>query len=60
VRSQDWKLTQGGELFDMKDAPFVEKPVPADTKDEGARAGREKLQKVLDTLRPAAGKVDKP
>jgi arylsulfatase A len=60
VRSQDWKLTQSSDLFDMKDAPFVEKPVAADTKDATAIAGREKLQKVLDTLKPAAGKVDKP
>jgi arylsulfatase A len=60
VRSQDWKLTQSGDLFDMKDAPFVEKPVAADTKDAKALAGREKLRKVLDTLKPAAGKVDKP
>jgi hypothetical protein len=60
ARSRDWKLTQGGELFDMRDAPFVEKPVPADAHDPGARAGREKLQKVLDALNPAAGKVDTP
>jgi arylsulfatase A len=60
VRSQDWKLTQSGDLFDMKDAPFVEKPVAADTQDTQARAGREMLQKVLHTLNPAAGKVDKP
>jgi len=60
VRSQDWKLTQSGELFDMKDAPFVEKPVAADSKDGAAGAGREKLQRVLDTLRPAAGKAEKP
>src|SRR5262249_51214663 len=60
VRSEGWKLTQGGDLFDMKDAPFVEKPVPADATDAGARAAREKLQKVLDTLKPAAGKVGKP
>jgi hypothetical protein len=44
----------------MKDAPFVEKLVAADTKDGAARAGREKLQRVLDTLRPTAGKVEKP
>ena len=44
----------------MKDAPFVEKPVAANTKDADARAAREKLQKVLDTLKPTAGKVDKP
>jgi arylsulfatase A len=60
VRSQDWKLTQSGDLFDMKDAPFVEKPVAADTQDTQARAGREMLQKVLHTLNPAAGKVEKP
>jgi arylsulfatase A len=60
VRSQDWKLTRSGELFDMKDAPFEEKLVAADTKDAAARAGREKLQKVLDTLNPAAGKVGRP
>jgi arylsulfatase A-like enzyme len=60
VRSQDWKLTESGELFDMKDAPFVEKPVAADSKDPEARAGREKLQKVLDTLKPGVGKKEKP
>jgi arylsulfatase A-like enzyme len=60
VRSPGWKLTQSGDLFDMKDAPFVEKAVAADTKDAEARAGREKLQKVLDALKPAEGKVDKP
>jgi len=59
VRSQEWKLTQSGALFDMKDAPFTEKPVSADTTDANARAGREKLQKVLDMLNPAAGKAEK-
>jgi arylsulfatase A len=57
VRSQDWKLTQSGELFDMKDSPFVEKPA---SKDAEARAARERFQKVLDNLNPAAGKVDMP
>jgi arylsulfatase A-like enzyme len=59
VRSQDWKLTESGALFAMKDAPFVEKPVPADAVDAEARAGRERLEKVLQTLKPAAGTVDK-
>jgi len=59
VRSPGWKLTESGELFDMKDAPFVEKPVAKDTTDAEARAAREKLQKVLDTLKPAAGKTEK-
>jgi arylsulfatase A len=60
VRSQDWKLTRNGALFDVKNAPFAEKPVDADTKDAEARAGREKLQKVLDTLKPEDGKTAMP
>ena len=30
VRNDGWKLTEKGELFDMSDAPFAQKPVPAD------------------------------
>jgi arylsulfatase A len=60
VRSQDWKLTRNGALFDMKNAPFVEKPADPDTKDAEALAGREKLQKVLDTLKAAEGKTAMP
>ena len=56
VRSQDWKLTRSGELFDMSEAPFVEKPVPADTTDPKAIEARKQLQAVLDKLNPAAGK----
>jgi arylsulfatase A-like enzyme len=56
ARNQGFKLTQGGELFDMSEAPFVEKAVAADTKDEAALAARAKLQAVLDQLNPAAGK----
>ena len=51
---------RNGNLFDMKDAPFVERPVAADVQGGAARAGREKLQKVLDTLKPAEGKVEAP
>jgi arylsulfatase A-like enzyme len=60
VRSPRWKLTHSGELFDMTDAPFVEKPVAADSTGAEARAARAKLQKVLDALNPAGGKVNKP
>jgi len=31
VREAGWKLTQTGDLFDMSDAPFTEKPVAAGT-----------------------------
>lgn len=56
VRSDRWKLTRSGELFDMKDAPFVEELVPADTKNAEAIAARKRLQAVLDKLDPASGK----
>ena len=56
VRSSRWKLTQAGELFDMKDAPFEEIAVPADTRDPEAIAGRKQLQAALDELRPTASK----
>ena len=57
-REASWKLNQSGELFDMKNAPYVEPLVPADTKDGDALAARQRLQAVLDQLNPAAGKVD--
>jgi len=48
VRDQRFKLTQSGELFDLTDAPFVEKPVT----NEVAKA---KLQAILDQLKPTPG-----
>lgn len=57
VRDDGWKLNQAGELFDMKDAPFVEQLVAEDAKDEGAVAARKRLQAVLDQLNPAGGKT---
>jgi arylsulfatase A-like enzyme len=58
VRSHEWKLTEKGELFDMRDAPFVEMHISADSQDPGARTGRENLHKVLESLNPAGGKHD--
>ncbi len=57
VREPGWKLTHKGELFDMSDAPFVEKPVAAGDSGEAATAARGRLQAVLDKLNPAAGKL---
>ena len=48
VRSDRWKLTGDGELFDMQDAPFRQIPVAADTGDSVAKAARTKLQAALD------------
>ena len=47
ARDARYKLTNTGELFDLTNAPWVEAPVAADTKDEGAVAARAKLQAVL-------------
>lgn len=60
VRDDGWKLNRAGELFDMKDSPFVEELVPADSKDEAAVAARKRLQAVLDKLNPAGGKTISP
>jgi arylsulfatase A len=57
VRDDGWKLNRAGELFDMKDSPFVEQLVPADSKDPAAAAARTRLQAVLDALNPAGGKT---
>jgi arylsulfatase A len=57
VRDDGWKLNQAGELFDMKDSPFVEQLVPADFTDETVVAPRKRLQAVLDKLNPAAGRT---
>jgi arylsulfatase A len=54
VRDDRWKLTQAGELLDLKDAPFVERPVS--DLEPGAADARKRLQAVLDQLNPAAGK----
>jgi arylsulfatase A len=58
VADQKWKLTQDGELFDLSDAPFTEKLVPADTKNAEANAARKRLQIALNKLDPAGGIVD--
>jgi arylsulfatase A len=59
VREQGWKMNERGELFDMSDAPFTEKPV-ADTADTAeSKAARERLTKVLAELNPAGGKTDR-
>ncbi len=48
ARDSRYKLTNHGELFDLKDAPFTELGVDKATTDEAAVASRKKLQAVLD------------
>jgi arylsulfatase A len=57
VRESNWKLNHAGELFDMKDAPFEEKPVATDSTDPEAIAARARLQVVLDKLDVKNGKI---
>lgn len=55
VREAGWKLNEAGQLFDMKNAPFEEIAVPADSQDGAAVAARTRLGGVLAGLDPAAG-----
>ncbi|MBI5693084.1 MAG: sulfatase-like hydrolase/transferase [Verrucomicrobia bacterium] len=58
VADQKWKLNEAGQLFDLSDAPWAEKPVAADTTDAAALAARRKLQAALAQLNPAGGFLD--
>jgi len=58
VRDANWKLNQAGELFDMSDAPFTEKPVPPGADNQPATAARIRLGAVLAKLNPAGGIPD--
>ena len=58
VREAGWKMNESGELFDMSDAPFVEKAITTDADSEVSKAARARLTAVLATLDPASGKTD--
>jgi arylsulfatase A len=58
VREPGWKMNESGELFDMSDAPFVEKPIPPASDTDVSMAARARLTAVLAELNPAAGKTD--
>ncbi len=58
VRDGRYKLTKGGELFDLSDAPYEEKPITSTNDNDETKAARERLQAVLDKLNPAGGKQD--
>jgi arylsulfatase A len=60
VRDDGWKMNEKSELFAMKNSPFVEALVPADSTDPAAQAARKRLQAVLDELNPAGGKTVPP
>ena len=47
ARDSRFKLTNGGELYDLSEAPWKEIPIPSDTTNAAALASRAKLQQVL-------------
>ena len=58
VRDPRFKLTNGGELFDLSEAPFKEIPVAEDSTDPAAVAAR---KKTASGARPAQGRpLDTP
>ncbi|HKD35452.1 MAG TPA: sulfatase-like hydrolase/transferase [Pirellulales bacterium] len=59
AREPGYKLDKSGNLFDMTDAPFVEKLVAPAADSAQSKAARERLAVALAELNPAAGKVDR-
>ena len=51
-------MNDAAELFEMSDAPFVEKPVAPDADTEASKAARARLSAILAELNPAGGKTD--
>jgi arylsulfatase A len=60
VREPGYKMNESGELYDMSDAPFVEKLVESSADTEQSKAARQRLAKVLADLNPNGGKTDNP
>ena len=58
AREPGFKLNEQGDLFDMSDAPFVEKPVPVGADTDQSKAARARLAAALAGLNPGAGKTD--
>jgi len=58
VREEKWKLNRANELFDMRNAPFEEILIPADSKDEMAVSARQRLSAVLKSINPEGGIMD--
>jgi arylsulfatase A len=58
VREEKWKLNRANELFDMRNAPFEEILIPADSKDEMAMSARQRLSAVLKSINPEGGIMD--
>ncbi|MFO0790092.1 MAG: sulfatase-like hydrolase/transferase [Pirellulales bacterium] len=60
VRDAKYKLTAGGELFDLSEAPFKEIPVASDSAGDSAKAAEKKLQAILDDHKAAPANKNAP
>ncbi|MSU59383.1 MAG: hypothetical protein EXS35_14630 [Pedosphaera sp.] len=60
VRDARYKLTNGGELFDLSEAPFKEISVAKNAASTDAIAARKKLQEILDQHPTAARRLLDP
>lgn len=58
VREQGFKMNEQGELYDMRDAPFVETLIAKEADTESSKAARTRLAAALAELDPAAGRTD--
>jgi arylsulfatase len=58
VREPGFKLNEKSELFDMRDAPFAEKPVAPTEDTDQSKAARQRLAAALAELNSAGGKTD--
>lgn len=56
VRDCRYKLTNEGEMFDLKDAPFEEIPIPRNSTDAEIIAARRRLQTIIDQHPTAPGR----
>jgi len=59
VREPGFKMNEAGRLFDMSDAPFVEKFVDSAADTDQSKAARQRLSAALAELNPAGGKTDR-
>ena len=59
VREPGFKLNEAGKLFDLSDAPFVEKFIAPEDDTDQSKAARQRLSAALASLDPAAGKTDR-
>jgi arylsulfatase A len=58
VREPGWKMNELAELYEMSDAPFVEKLIPAGAETDASKAARARLTAILTELNPAGGRTD--